>query len=79
MIDSTLKNANILIVDDQAANVEVLEGLLEIQGYNNIRTTTDPRVVVDIFNEFSPDLILLDLMMPHLSGFEVMEQLKSPV
>lgn len=79
MIDSTLKNANILIVDDQAANVEVLEGLLEIQGYNNIRTTTDPRVVVDIFNEFSPDLILLDLMMPHLSGFEVMEQLKQIV
>lgn len=76
MIDSTLKNAYILIVDDQVANVDVLEGLLEVKGYNNIKSTTDPREVVGLYTEFNPDLILLDLMMPHLSGFEVMEQLK---
>ena len=77
MIDSTLKNANILIVDDQESNICVLEAFLEIQGFTNIKTTTDPRQVVQLFASFSPDLILLDLMMPHLSGFEVMMQLKS--
>lgn len=76
MIDSTLKCANILIVDDKEANVYVLEGLLEMQGYSNIKSTTDSREVISLFKSFAPDLILLDLMMPHLNGFEVMEQLK---
>jgi signal transduction histidine kinase len=76
MIDSTLKNAKILIVDDKEANVEVLEGFLEMQGYTNIKSTTDPRLVESLNKDFAPDVVLLDLMMPHLSGFEVMEQLK---
>ncbi len=77
MVDPSLKKANILIVDDQDANIDILEGLLEMQGYTSIKTTTDPRDVLQLFASFEPDLILLDLMMPHLSGFEVMEQLKS--
>jgi len=77
MIDSTLKNSNILIVDDQEANIDVLEGFLEMQGYINIKTTQDPRQVLDLYSSFDPDLILLDLSMPYLSGFEVMEQLQS--
>jgi len=76
MINPDLKNAKILIVDDMEANVDVLEGFLEMQGYTNIKTTTDPRLAVSISKSFAPDLVLLDLMMPHLSGFEVMEQLK---
>jgi two-component system sensor histidine kinase/response regulator len=76
MIDSTLKNAHILIVDDQQANIDVLTGLLELQGYLNVKTLTDPRMVVGLFKEFNPDLILLDLSMPHLTGFQVMEALK---
>lgn len=79
MVDASLKKANILIVDDQEANIDVLEGLLEMQGYTSIKTTTDPRDVLHLVASFEPDLILLDLMMPHLSGFEVMEQLKSIV
>ncbi|MBV5312349.1 MAG: response regulator [Prolixibacteraceae bacterium] len=77
MIDPTLKNSNILIVDDQEANIDVLEGFLEMQGYINIKTTQDPRQVLDLYSTFDPDLILLDLSMPYMSGFEVMEQLKS--
>ena len=77
MIDSTLKNANILIVDDQPANIDVLSDLLELKGYAKVKTTTDPREVVRLYSEFNPDLILLDLSMPHLTGYQVMEQLKT--
>jgi signal transduction histidine kinase len=76
MINPSLKEANILIVDDQEANVDVLYGFLEMQGYENIVTTTDPRDVVDLLSSFKPDLILLDITMPYLNGFEVMEQLR---
>lgn len=76
MIDNSLKKANILIVDDQEANVDVLEGFLEMQGYQNIRTTSDPRQVIALFGSFEPDIILLDLSMPFLNGFEVMDLLK---
>jgi signal transduction histidine kinase len=63
-------------VDDQEANIDVLDGFLEMQGYSNIKTTTDSREVTGLLSSFKPDLILLDLTMPYLNGFEVMEQLK---
>ena len=77
MIDSSFNKANILIVDDQEPNVEILHEFLEMQGYLNVKSTTDPREVLSLYKSFQPDLILLDLTMPHLTGFEVMEQLKS--
>lgn len=76
MVDTELKNATILIVDDHKANVDVLQDYLKMQGYQNLLSTTDSRQVIKIFKTFKPDLILLDLTMPHLSGFEVMQQLK---
>ena len=76
MMNSTFKNANILIVDDKVANIELLEDLLEHNGYTNIKSTTDSREVADLYQSFQPDLILLDLMMPYMSGFEVMAELK---
>ena len=76
MIDSTLKNAKILIVDDKEVNIDILTGLLDIQGYHNLASATDPRLVAGLYQSFQPDLILIDLMMPHLSGYEVMDQLK---
>ena len=76
MIDKRFKAANILIVDDKEANIDVLAGLLDFQGYTNVMSTTDPRLVVSLFKSFKPDLILLDLMMPHLTGYDVMRQLK---
>lgn len=72
-----LKKANILIVDDQQDNIDVLHDFLEIQGYDNIASTTDPRDVLALVTQFNPDIILLDLSMPFMSGFEVMELLKS--
>jgi len=76
MVDSILKNAKILVVDDLQANIDVLLYFFEMHGYNNIRTTTDPRNVVQLYKDFAPDLILLDLSMPYLNGYEVMDLLK---
>ncbi len=70
-----LKKSKILIVDDNEANIDVLKGLLEFEGYESVISTTDSRTVVQLCSGNSPDLILLDLMMPYLNGFEIMELL----
>jgi PAS domain S-box-containing protein len=69
-------NATILIVDDQEANVMLLEQMLRNEGYSNIATTQDPREVYGLHKEHRFDLILLDLQMPEMDGFEVIEALK---
>lgn len=68
-----LRNARILVVDDEEANVRVLLRLLEWAGYTSLRGLTDPRAAAEVFEEFDPDLLVLDLHMPHLDGFEVMD------
>jgi len=68
-------NARLLIVDDEPANVRLLERLLGYAGYTELRSITDPRDTVRLFEEFAPDLVLLDLAMPHLDGYAVMEAL----
>jgi PAS domain S-box-containing protein len=69
--------ARILIVDDQPANVELLTKLLEEGGYTNVVSTTNPREVAEMHERNIFDLILLDLQMPGMDGFEVMEQLQA--
>lgn len=71
-----LKSAHILIVDDKSENVEILEGLLSISGFSNVQSTTDPRTVASLFVQGKFDLLLLDIRMPHMDGFQVMEQLQ---
>jgi len=66
----------ILIVDDLAANVLLLEQMLKGAGYVAVTSTRDPRAVCDLHREHRYDLILLDLLMPAMDGFEVMEGLK---
>jgi DNA-binding response OmpR family regulator len=66
----------ILIVDDQQANVRLLECILGDAGYKNIHSTTDARLVIQLCQEIKPDLMLLDLHMPFLSGFEVMKHVQ---
>jgi putative two-component system response regulator len=65
----------ILIVDDEPANVALLEDMLSDQSYVDVKSTTDSREVVELCSEFDPDLILLDLFMPHMDGFTVLEAL----
>ena len=69
--------ARILIVDDQLANVSLLEDMLETAGYTDVTSTTDPTEVCALNRQTPFDLILLDLQMPVMDGFEVMEGLKA--
>jgi PAS domain S-box-containing protein len=73
---SEILNASILIVDDQEANVMLLEQMLRDAGYLCITTTMDPRTVCSLYSAHRYDLILLDLQMPEMDGFQVMEGLK---
>src|ERR1700689_3977264 len=69
-------NARILVVDDQDANVRLLEGMLRIAGYTCIASTTDPNEVCELHRKNRYSLILLDLQMPGMDGFQVMQGLK---
>ena len=69
-------NAGILIVDDQEANVRLLEQMLRNAGYVRISSTRDPHAVCALHRDNHYDLILLDLRMPGMDGFQVMEGLK---
>ena len=71
-----LKEATILIVDDQEANVALLEAFLADEGYAGIRSTTDSRQALPLFRSLNVDLVLLDLHMPHLDGYAVLAQLQ---
>ena len=79
MLDASLKNARILIVDDQESNIDLLDIMLRHDGYTELESTDDPRRVVELFDTFRPDLILLDLLMPYMDGFAVMEQLHARI
>src|SRR5580704_14860146 len=69
-------HAKILVVDDKEANVRLIEGMLRVAGYTSVQSTTDPNQVCDLHRENRYSLILLDLQMPGLDGFQVMEGLK---
>jgi len=73
--DPELRSARILLVDDQQANVLALESLLAAADFTNVISTTQPSEVAVICAEEEPDLILLDLHMPEIDGFEVLGML----
>jgi len=70
-------SARILIVDDREANVRLLEGMLRIAGYTAVESTTSPQEVRELHRQRRYSLILLDLQMPGMDGFQVMEELKA--
>ncbi len=74
---SELLGASILIVDDQEANVKLLERLLRDAGYTNVISTMQPHDAAALHRQNRHDLILLDLQMPGMDGFEVMDRLKA--
>jgi putative two-component system response regulator len=74
--EKTIKEAKILIVDDQPANVTLIEKMLDIDGYINVLSTTDPTQVESIYMEQNSDLILLDLNMPVMDGYQVLAKVR---
>ncbi|QBE64310.1 EAL domain-containing protein [Pseudoduganella lutea] len=71
-----IQGASILIVDDQPVNVQLLEYLLQSTGYTHVSSTTDPRVVAAWHEQYNYDIIILDLQMPGMDGFAVMQALR---
>ncbi len=79
MIDDYISNARILIVDDEPINVRLLEHMLHRQNSFHVISTTDSREALRLFEREAPDLVLLDIMMPHLNGYDVMQQLRKVI
>lgn len=75
-IDKKVLESKIMIVDDDVSVGMILEELLRDHDYSMIRTISDSRQARNVFQEFQPDLIMLDIRMPHLDGFGVMEQIR---
>jgi signal transduction histidine kinase len=84
-VNDNFTTSRILIVDDQPANTNLLENFLKINGFKHYLSTNDSREVQHLVREFKPDLLLLDIMMPHISGIEILawlnetELLNSPM
>ena len=76
MNSDLLRRMKILIVDDEPANVALLEEVLVENGYTRLEAVLDSKRALATCNEFSPDLILLDLMMPPPNGFAILEALQ---
>ena len=74
-INADIKQASIMVVDDEYSNVKLLEKMLNAMGYCNVVCTQDPCNVVSLYKKYDSDLILLDINMPKLDGYAVMEQL----
>jgi PleD family two-component response regulator len=74
--DEQIRAAKILIIDDETADIRVLEWTLQKSNFPNFRSLTDPTRAQMEFEQFQPDLVLLDLHMPELDGFAVLKQLR---
>ncbi|MBV2135004.1 EAL domain-containing protein [Pseudomonas sp. MAP12] len=71
------RDARILVLDDNPNNVELLLDLLDEHGYGNVRGLCEPRQLAALLEQGLPDLLLLDIRMPHLSGLQVLDQLRT--
>jgi putative two-component system response regulator len=75
MMSTVFRKARILIVDDEEHNIEILRRILTRAGFTRVESTTDSRDAKRLYVRHRPDLILLDLHMPHLDGLDVMAEL----
>ncbi len=79
MDPKSIHDARIAVVDDETANVQLLQRILELEGYTDVSGYTDPREFLDTCRILPPDLVLLDLMMPEINGFEVLKRFQEGV
>ena len=76
-VSRTFARMKILIIDDEPMNVALLEEMLAEAGYKQLKSITDSRLALETCYSFAPDLVLLDLMMPHVDGFAILDALRS--
>jgi CheY-like chemotaxis protein len=75
-VPDSMKAARIFVVDDEPMNVDLFDTILREAGYTNIFMITDSRQAVSMFSSDDPDLVLLDLHMPHQDGYEVLQAMR---
>ena len=75
--ESLINNAKIMLVDDEPINTDVLQTYLEGEGYSNFITTSESVQAIDIMQREKPDVVLLDLMMPDVSGFDILTMMRN--
>ena len=79
MDSKSIHDAKIAVIDDESANVQLLQRILELEGYTEVSGYTDPREFLETCRILPPDLVLLDLMMPELNGFDVLDRFRGSV
>ncbi len=71
-----IKSARILVIDDEAANLQLFDGIFREEGYQNLLLVEDSRAALAKFSYYDPDFVLLDWRMPHEDGCEVLKSLR---
>jgi putative two-component system response regulator len=77
LTNSRLKQSKVMIVDDEAMNIKILRRLLELEGFTNFVTTSDAPTAISLIRQEQPDIVLLDLMMPYVSGLDILAEVRS--
>ena len=72
-VHAEVRTAKIMIVDDEDLVIRVVRRFLATDGYENFVTLTDPREAIDVINREKPDVVLLDIMMPHITGLDLLK------
>jgi len=72
-----LKQSKVMIVDDEAMNIKILRRLLELEGFASFITTSDAPTALSLIRQEQPDIVLLDLMMPYVSGLDILAEVRS--
>lgn len=76
-MEEEIKSCRVLIIDDKESNIDLLHQLLDNQGYKEVASLTDSRLAMEKIDSFNPDILLLDLMMPFISGFEILKLIQN--
>jgi putative two-component system response regulator len=72
-----IKQSKVMIVDDEPLNIKVLRRLLELEGFTNFCTTTESPTAISLIRQEQPDIVLLDLMMPYVSGLDILAEVRA--
>lgn len=68
-------DASILIIDDDQYIIRLIEAYLKAEGFTRIHSVTDPRDAIEEYQKHNPDLVLLDIFMPHVDGFAILQEI----